>query len=281
MGKTILVLSVFAVWCLICQQWYVCGIKQACAQGAAAATPSSVQSSKSLKPTALPIAFRWQSAQPLLGANYTTYRDSILSLLKNNQVLRITAHYHTNENNGTDSITYGMERALAVRDLFLERLPAERLQLAEKKIDNLANPPKRPFAALEFDYIDDVSLPVETTKSSVVSFGDGVRIYFGFNAARGEMDDTVQAYLNQLADTLILRGNTVRVTGHTDDVGEAKSNYNIGLRRAKSVRTYLREKGVPRAQIQIFSKGETEPIATNTTATGRAKNRRTELKIMK
>ncbi|MEL7021952.1 MAG: OmpA family protein, partial [Bacteroidota bacterium] len=267
MGKTILVLSVFAVWCLICQQWYVCGIKQACAQGAAAATPSSVQSSKSLKPTALPIAFRWQSAQPLLGANYTTYRDSILSLLKNNQVLRITAHYHTNENNGTDSITYGMERALAVRDLFLERLPAERLQLAEKKIDNPANPPKRPFAALQFDYIDDVSLPVETTKSSVVSFGDGVRIYFGFNAARGEMDDTVQAYLNQLADTLILRGNTVRVTGHTDDVGEAKSNYNIGLRRAKSVRTYLREKGVPRAQIQIFSKGETEPIATNTTAT--------------
>lgn len=284
MGKTILVLSVFAVWCVVCQQWYVCGIKQACATAVGQSTLPTISTpvsdpSKS-NAVELPIAFRWQSAEPLLGASYQQYRDSIIRALGEEDVLQITALHYDAENASTDTLTYSMERARALKKLFAEKLPAHRIKLMQKTVYSEDGVKRQPFAAMEIDYL---APPLATTETSVpvVRLKDGVRIYFGFNASEGEMDTEIKEYLNELADSLVLRGNTVRITGHTDDVGEAKANYNIGLRRAKSVRNYLRERGVPRSQIQTFSKGETEPIATNATEEGKARNRRTEIKIVR
>ncbi|MFK7933391.1 MAG: OmpA family protein [Saprospiraceae bacterium] len=283
MGKTLLVLSVFAVWCFVCQQWYVCGIKQACASAIGQSTPTKTVTISPTEPTTstnLPIAFRWQSAEPLLGTNYAQYRDSIIRELGEEDILQITALYYHTENSPTDSITYGAERARALKRLFAEQLPANRIQLRQKSIRLADGIKNHPFSAMKIEYL---APPEDVNKSAapVVKMKDGVRIYFGFNASEGEMDLEIENYLNQLADSLVLRGETVRITGHTDNIGEAKANYNIGLRRAKSVRNYLRNKGVPRSQIQTFSKGETEPIATNETEEGMARNRRTEIKIIK
>jgi outer membrane protein OmpA-like peptidoglycan-associated protein len=71
----------------------------------------------------------------------------------------------------------------------------------------------------------------------------------------------------------------VRVLGHTDSVGSARSNEELSLRRADAVKRVLTGRGVQEKQITALGMGETQPIADNKTADGRARNRRVELQI--
>lgn len=73
----------------------------------------------------------------------------------------------------------------------------------------------------------------------------------------------------------------VTVTGHTDNVGKASMNLNLSKRRAENIKKMLVEKGIDGNRIQTFGKGETEPIESNDTEAGRAKNRRIEITIGK
>jgi outer membrane protein OmpA-like peptidoglycan-associated protein len=70
------------------------------------------------------------------------------------------------------------------------------------------------------------------------------------------------------------------VTGHTDSVGSDKYNQKLSDKRAHSVVEYLISQGVPRSSfVSVTGAGESQPVADNKTAEGRALNRRTEIKI--
>lgn len=69
----------------------------------------------------------------------------------------------------------------------------------------------------------------------------------------------------------------VRVVGHTDNTGSDAINDPLSLRRAESVRDYLSDRGVAAGRIEVSGRGSREPVATNDTAEGRAKNRRVEI----
>jgi len=69
---------------------------------------------------------------------------------------------------------------------------------------------------------------------------------------------------------------TVQVIGHTDSYGSAQSNQTLSERRAASVVAFLAAKGIASSQVQSVGYGETQPVAPNTTAEGRQKNRRIE-----
>jgi outer membrane protein OmpA-like peptidoglycan-associated protein len=71
----------------------------------------------------------------------------------------------------------------------------------------------------------------------------------------------------------------ITVTGHTDYIGSAEYNYNLGLQRAERVKQLLIKKGIAPERIVVLSKGEEEPVAGNRSAGGRAKNRRVEINI--
>jgi len=71
----------------------------------------------------------------------------------------------------------------------------------------------------------------------------------------------------------------IEIIGHTDDVGDDGSNLRLSQSRAQSVLNYLSEKGIDGSRLSATGKGETEPIADNTTEEGRAQNRRTEFLI--
>lgn len=75
-------------------------------------------------------------------------------------------------------------------------------------------------------------------------------------------------------------GLVAEIGGHTDNVGSDESNQVLSENRAKSVVDYLVSKGIPSTQITAKGYGETQPVATNDTPEGRAKNRRTEMKIL-
>jgi outer membrane protein OmpA-like peptidoglycan-associated protein len=69
----------------------------------------------------------------------------------------------------------------------------------------------------------------------------------------------------------------VQISGHTDNTGSRAANLRLSLARARTVETFLEANGVPPRQVAAKGFGPDVPIAPNTTAAGRAKNRRVEL----
>lgn len=74
-------------------------------------------------------------------------------------------------------------------------------------------------------------------------------------------------------------GSTVQVVGHTDSDGTVAYNQDLSERRASAVSSILIGAGVEAGRIRTFGLGETQPIATNLTAEGKAQNRRVDITI--
>lgn len=72
---------------------------------------------------------------------------------------------------------------------------------------------------------------------------------------------------------------TVDVIGHTDSVGSAAYNQELSERRARSVAEYLAGQGIMAARLLVAGRGESQPVASNSTPEGRAQNRRVEIQI--
>jgi OOP family OmpA-OmpF porin len=93
--------------------------------------------------------------------------------------------------------------------------------------------------------------------------------------------DGANTALNAAAQTLIDNPElVVEVAGHTDDVGDENYNAGLSLARAVSVRDYMVGLGVDPARITARGYGESDPVASNETPEGRAKNRRVELRVL-
>lgn len=73
---------------------------------------------------------------------------------------------------------------------------------------------------------------------------------------------------------------TLIAVGHTDSTGPEAYNQKLSERRAASVKAYLVSKGIDANRIYTEGKGETQPVASNATREGRAKNRRVEIEIV-
>lgn len=69
------------------------------------------------------------------------------------------------------------------------------------------------------------------------------------------------------------------ISGHTDNRGKAARNLRLSKRRAESVARYLVSRGVSRSKMSVVGYGESQPVVSNATAYGRARNRRVEITI--
>lgn len=187
-SKTIIWIA-FAVWCLICWRWYVCGIKQQCGTAAAAvATTPAIEPADTMP------------AEPVQHAAPTPNRQT---------------------------------------------------QLAENDINSV----------------------------QVVELEDRVEIHFPYNSVQKEENAAIDDYLNRLAETLRNSGGKVTIAGHSDGIGDGKSNRALALLRAKNIRRILMTKGVKDEQIKVISYGESKSIASNDTPAGRYKNRRVVIRL--
>lgn len=75
-------------------------------------------------------------------------------------------------------------------------------------------------------------------------------------------------------------GVKIRIAGYTDNVGKKAANYKISRARAQSVASYLIQKGIDPARIDVKGYGRKRPVASNKTEAGRALNRRVEVSVI-
>ncbi|WP_448652592.1 OmpA family protein [Pseudomonas fluorescens] len=105
-------------------------------------------------------------------------------------------------------------------------------------------------------------------------------VHFQFDSAKLTAADKTK--LDTIATRLKKEAPSaqLRVSGHTDSVGKDAYNQKLSERRAHSVTDYLVSAGVPRSNfVSVVGAGESQPVADNKTADGRALNRRVEIKI--
>jgi len=106
---------------------------------------------------------------------------------------------------------------------------------------------------------------------------DGVTFHF----AKYDLKPQFYPALNTVAATLKEYNQTiVEVSGHTDSIGSDAANQTLSERRANAVAGYLMGQGVQRERLEIVGMGERYPVASNDTDSGRALNRRVEIRLL-
>lgn len=106
-----------------------------------------------------------------------------------------------------------------------------------------------------------------------------------FASGKAELKKATMSELDHIADVLKEKYGAMRidVVGHTDSDPIKKSkwadNWELSAQRALSVLRYLVKKGIPPDLIQASGRGESQPVASNTSASGKAQNRRVEIVV--
>ena len=113
----------------------------------------------------------------------------------------------------------------------------------------------------------------ETARGLIVNLSDVL-----FDTARHDLKPGAREKLARVSGILSAHpGLKMEIEGHTDSVGTDEYNQNLSERRAESVRSYLVSQNIAPAMVTSIGFGESKPVATNDTASGRQQNRRVEL----
>ncbi|MES1989395.1 MAG: OmpA family protein [Pseudomonadota bacterium] len=130
----------------------------------------------------------------------------------------------------------------------------------------------------------ELTQKLRSTGVSVTRVGDNIilnmpgNVTFATNSA--DINANFYNVLNSVAIVLKKYDKTlIDVTGHTDSTGSDATNQKLSMSRAQSVSAYLIGQGTSSQRFLINGAGESQPIASNDTADGRAQNRRVEIKL--
>jgi outer membrane protein OmpA-like peptidoglycan-associated protein/tetratricopeptide (TPR) repeat protein len=128
-----------------------------------------------------------------------------------------------------------------------------------------------------FDSPSELDLSIQQLKDGKAFRLDN--IYFATNSY--VLNSVSKEILTAFADYLILNKNLkVAIHGHTDNVGSASDNLILSENRANAVFRYLLENGLTNSKLEYKGFGEQQPVSSNESKQGRAKNRRTEFMIL-
>jgi OOP family OmpA-OmpF porin len=100
-----------------------------------------------------------------------------------------------------------------------------------------------------------------------------------FDLGKSTIKETSFASLDKVAELLVKKNFTLKLAGHTDNIGSPKANMKLSKDRAESVKAYLVKQGANSSRIEATGYGAEQPIESNKTAAGRQKNRRVEFTL--
>ena len=105
----------------------------------------------------------------------------------------------------------------------------------------------------------------------------------GFPSGTADLTEEAQSIIDRIALSAMSPDSTITVTGHTDDVpisnGQFRDNWDLGAEEQPVSYKLLKTGLISGERLSAVSKGEMAPVADNTTAAGREKNRRIEIEI--
>ncbi len=203
------------------------------------------------------------------------FEDDIANYLGQHQDQELIIYgYETAKEREVDTLS-GVSRANFIKNLLIQAgingdriVPKAKLHAYDYNSDGNYNG----GILLNFDKIDESRLKeVEKGIANKTLYSDFGSKEFKPDATLLNYALELKNYLNKYPD------KNVVITGHTDDVGDNTSNQYFGLKGAENVRNYLISQAISADKIKAESKGESDPIAPNSTEEGRAKNRRIEI----
>lgn len=125
---------------------------------------------------------------------------------------------------------------------------------------------------------DEKSVSLEFTSPPVEGSIQSSILYFPYLSADPVIKGDAEKYLDEVASWMKNDPkNAINLVGHTDNIGSKQSNLALGIQRVMVIRELLINRGSPMAQIEVMSRGESQPISSNKTEAGRFKNRRVEI----
>ncbi|GIQ59763.1 hypothetical protein Flavo103_28990 [Flavobacterium collinsii] len=201
------------------------------------------------------------------------------------QKITITGYATSDETNSTTLENLGLARANYIKKYFVSQgvsdaqlnTKGEVIDKWKMTKDTLLGPAEYTFDA------PGAATPVVTDEWIILKEkinGDPLILHFNTNkssdkltAAEEQKVADLVKYMEHVKEAVIL------AVGHSDNVGNRDSNVALGQKRAEFSKNYLSKKGIDGNRITAESKGPDEPIGENTTAEGKANNRRTVITI--
>ena len=169
-------------------------------------------------------------------------------------------------------VILGLQGCLATRGWVTEQMIplSDRVSAVETRVGQTEA--KADEALARFD-----NLRLE--KRFVLDLKEGANFSLNSNALTADAKSQIDGFLSDLRET---DDAVFLVAGHTDSTGPESYNYELGQKRAASVAGYIMShRGIDPLRVTTVSYGEDSPLADNTSADGRRKNRRVEILVYK
>ena len=277
--KHFLIAFVFlCTWLYFGIRYYECNVKKLCE---VSITPTVVDTLKIVekepieKPrTYLPFSITKNTANITLIDSSSNPLLTYFDYLNRNQKeeLVITSFFSRDED-GTIALSRGNEIISILGNFGIN---TDRLVLQTKREDFDFTTDEKFTKGFAYEYQTMSNARLKAIEKTIAS----KILYAGFGSKTFQPDNTLNAYALELKNYLAKNPTKyVEIIGHTDSNGEAEANVWFGKERAKSVMNYFISQGIDASKLTISSKGETSPIAPNTTFEGQRLNRRIEINI--
>lgn len=198
------------------------------------------------------------------------------------QKLLITGYANADEKNNSAYPNLGFARANDIKNYFVSKgMTSSQFEINGEikdslmvKMDTLIGPASYKI------FKQDATKKVDWNALKNKINGNPLTLYF--NTGQAEINLTAEER-QKVADLVNYLDNVpnskLSIIGHTDNVGNRDTNIRLGLERANFAKEYLSKNGVTLEKMESSSKGPDEPIADNSTAEGKSKNRRTVVTI--
>lgn len=225
-----------------------------------------------------PIQFKYGDMNPAKGPGFDSLMAAVKAGNNDDSILEIIGLFYEEEAAPAGFETMGLARATAIRNAYFKDIPEERIRLRGRLLNSAAPSDKNAWlSASEFKWLPKQ----EVIPESVEEVADGAIIRFPFNSTEKDYDPKVDAYLQTLAKRVAKTGERIELTGHTDNKGEPDYNLRLGASRARQIQDLLVKLGVKADLISTASKGESLPVAPNTSEENSHNNRRVEVRLIK
>ena len=203
------------------------------------------------------------------------------------QKVTITGYATTEEKNTTPYPNLGLARANDVKNYFVSKgLSAGNFDTKGEIIDSWKTNADTLLGPVSFEI--SPSTDSVATKTNGEDFAalkakinaDPLVLHFNTNKSNNNLNATERQKIKDITYYILhVNDGTLLVVGYSDNVGKRESNVVLGQKRADFTKDYLSKNGIDGSKIETQSKGPDDPVGDNTTADGKANNRRTVVTI--